>query len=74
MKELIKKIVIQLTEEQLKTVQKNIDSDKEIWGDYANLNIDEFIEDCQEFHDTKEITVEDVMKFAQIDWRMNEGL
>jgi len=73
MKELTKKIVDQLNDEQYKTLQECVKSGIEHWGDLANQNIDEFLQESQEFQET-ELTVEDVMSYTKVDWRMNEGL
>ena len=73
MKELTKKIVDQLTEEQLKTLQECVESGIEHWGDLASQNIDEFLQESQGYQET-ELTLEDVMSYTKVDWRMNEGL
>ena len=73
MKELTKKIVDQLNDEQYKTLQECVKSGIEHWGDLANQNIDEFLQESQEYQET-ELTVEDVMSYTKVDWRMNEGL
>jgi len=73
MKELTKKIVDQLNDEQYKTLQDCVKSGIEHWGDLANQNIDEFLQESQEYQET-ELTVEDVMSYTKVDWRMNEGL
>ena len=73
MKELTKKIVDQLNDEQYKTLQDCVKSGIEHWGDLANQNIDEFLQESQEYQET-ELSVEDVMSYTKVDWRMNECL
>lgn len=70
MKELTKRIVDQMNYEQLKTLQDCVESGMKHWGDLANQNIDEFLEESQSFQET-ELTVEDVMRYTLVDWRMN---
>ena len=75
MKNLSRKIVNQMTIEQLEKVQEFMKLDQARFGDAAAQNIDELVEECQELYhiDETEMTAEDVIRFTQIDWSVNEG-
>lgn len=75
MKELTKRIVNQISMEQLEAVQEFMKLDQARFGDAAAQNIDELVEEVQEIYSKNEteMTADDLIRFTKTDWRINEG-